>query len=141
MGILLDIFRTFFCKIKKQEQIIIDNDLTEQNQDVVFNEVFVSEVNSQKNEEPNLKKALPKRIKGFKNFTKEQAVLKYILEHGSIDKITCYQKFGLKRLDNVICEFRKQGMSIKNEDIFLHNENGQKVKVNNYILVTEDGAN
>jgi len=141
MGILFDILRTFFGKQKKQDQTIVADEVTEQKQDVVYNEIFVSQVNSQKSEESNLKKALPKRVKGFKNFTKEQAVLKYILEHGSIDKITCFQKFGLKRLDNVICEFRKQGMSIKNEDIFLHNENGQKVKVNNYILVTEDGAN
>ena len=141
MGILFDIWRTFFGKQKKQDQTIVADEVTEQKQDVVYNEIFVSQVNSQKSEESNLKKALPKRVKGFKNFTKEQAVLKYILEHGSIDKITCFQKFGLKRLDNVICEFRKQGMSIKNEDIFLHNENGQKIKVNNYILVTEDGAN
>ena len=73
--------------------------------------------------------------------TKEQEVLQYLLKYGSIDKRTCAEKFGLKRLDNVICELRKQGMNIKNETVELHNELGEKTKVNNYRLVTSDGAN
>ena len=73
--------------------------------------------------------------------TKEQAVLEYLLKYGSIDKRTCAEKFGLKRLDNVICELRKQGMNIKNETVELHNELGEKTKVNNYRLVNSDGTN
>lgn len=72
---------------------------------------------------------------------KEQEVIQYLLKYGSIDKRTCAEKFGLKRLDNLICELRKKGMNIKNETIELHNELGEKTKVNNYRLVTSDGAN
>jgi hypothetical protein len=72
---------------------------------------------------------------------KEQQVIQYLLKYGSIDKRTCSENFGLKRLDNLICELRKQGMNIKNETVELHNELGEKTKVNNYRLVTSDGAN
>lgn len=72
---------------------------------------------------------------------KEQQVIQYLLKYGSIDKRTCTEKFGLKRLDNLICELRKKGMNIKNETIELHNELGEKTKVNNYRLVTSDEAN
>jgi hypothetical protein len=89
---------------------------------------------------PKTKKAFIERPKGDV-MTKEQAVLEYLLKYGSIDKRTCAEKFGLKRLDNVICELRKQGMNIKNETVELHNELGEKTKVNNYRLVNSDGTN
>lgn len=75
------------------------------------------------------------------SLNKEQQAIQYLLKYGSIDKRTCVEKFGLKRLDNLICELRKQGMNVKNETIELHNELGEKTKVNNYRLVTSDGAN
>lgn len=89
---------------------------------------------------PKAKKACIERPKGS-IMTKEQAVLEYLLKYRSIDKRTCAEKFGLKRLDNVICELRKQGMNIKNETVELHNELGEKTKVNNYRLVASDGTN
>jgi hypothetical protein len=72
---------------------------------------------------------------------KQQEVIQYLLKYGSIDKITCAEKFGLKRLDNLICELRKEGMNIKNETIELHNKLGKKNKVNNYRLVSSDATN
>lgn len=90
--------------------------------------------------EPTIKRASKKPTKNFV-MSKEQEVLQYLLKYGSIDKITCNEKFGLKRLDNVICELRKQGMNIKNETVELHNELGEKVKVNNYRLVSSNESN
>ena len=46
-----------------------------------------------------------------------------------------------KRLDNLICDLRKQGLNIKSETIELHNESGVKTQVSNYILVKSDGTN
>jgi hypothetical protein len=90
--------------------------------------------------EPKAKRPYKERVKGM-IMTKEQEVLQYLLKYGSIDKRTCAEKFGLKRLDNVICELRKQGMNIKNEKVEIHNEIGEKIKVNNYRLVPSDGTN
>lgn len=126
----------------------IDNELANPNPQVC-NEVqdsvntIDSQIKSEASEpkKEDFKKAYNTKVRGFKNLTKEKEVLKYLLTYGSIDKFTCKEKFGLKRLDNTICELRKQGMHIVNETIYLHNENGEKVKVNNYRLVTENGAN
>ena len=86
------------------------------------------------------KRSYKKKEVGFV-MTKEQWVLQYLLKYGSIDKRTCDEKFGLKRLDNLICDLRKQGLNIKSETIELHNESGVKTQVSNYILVKSDGTN
>jgi hypothetical protein len=171
MGILKDIWNTIFGKSKKQEEFgrggsieepemkvvykkdeekiksgstYTENELGEPNTQM-YNEVqeCVAPIDSQikfEVSEPKAKRPYKERVKGMV-MTKEQEVLQYLLKYGSIDKRTCAEKFGLKRLDNVICELRKQGMNIKNETVELHNELGEKTKVNNYRLVTSDGAN
>jgi hypothetical protein len=98
-----------------------------------------SEASEPKKED--FKKAYNTKVRGFKNLTKEKEVLKYLLTYGSIDKFFCKEKFGLKRLDNTICKWRKQGMPIVNEIIYVNNYKGEKFKVTNYRLVTENGAN
>ena len=139
MGILLDVFRTIFGINKKQKEVEDYNPFIESEVEV-GNEQEI-ETTSEEPKKEDFKKAYNTKVRGFKNLTKEKEVLKYLLTYGSIDKFTCKEKFGLKRLDNTICELRKQGMHIVNETIYLHNENGEKVKVNNYRLVTENGAN
>jgi hypothetical protein len=153
MGILLDILKTIFCKLKKQETIERGDNIDKIKKQEIedYNPIMQSETEVGNEQEPetvfeepkkeDVKKTYNTRVRGFKNFTKEKEVLKYLLTYGSIDKFTCKEKFGLKRLDNIICELRKQGMLIVNETIYLHNEKGEKVKVNNYRLVTENGAN
>lgn len=82
-----------------------------------------------------------KELVNSKVLNKGQKVTQYLLTYGSIDKRICAEKFGLKRLDNLICDLRKKGMNIKNETVELHNEFGKKIKVNNYRLVTSDATN
>lgn len=122
--------------------IVTIKELIELQETQVCNEVQES-INSTEPIEvskPTIKRVSKKPTKDF-FMSKEQEVLQYLLKYGSIDKITCNEKFGLKRLDNVICELRKQGMNIKNETVELHNELGEKVKVNNYRLVSSNESN
>jgi len=125
-----------------------ENELGEPNPQVCNNvQESIAPINSQTKFQEFIKVSKPKskkaRIERPKNsiMTKEQRLLEYLLKHGSIDKRTCAEKLGLKRLDNVICELRKQGMNIKNEKVEIHNEIGEKIKVNNYRLVPSDGTN
>lgn len=154
MGILKDIWNTFFGKKSQDSKSETGCSIEEHNplsnykgnQDEIragrtYTENELGEPVVDKVSEPKKESTEKPRVRGFKNLTKEQGILKHLLEHGSIDKITCAQKFGLKRLDNFICELRKQGMNIVNETILLHNEKGEKVKVNNYRLIKENGTN
>lgn len=61
----------------------------------------------------------------------------YLLTYGSIDVLTCKQKFKVKSLHNFIWHLRKEGLKIKTNKVGLHNELGQKVDVTNYILITK----
>jgi hypothetical protein len=82
-----------------------------------------------------------KRDKKIVRAGKESRVRKHLEKYGSIDKETSALLFGVKRLDCMILSFRKQGLNIVSENIELTNENGEKTKVNNYVLVNSDGAN
>jgi hypothetical protein len=61
----------------------------------------------------------------------------YLLTYGSLDVLTCEQKFKVKSLRNFIWQLRKDGLEILTEKVELHNEMGQKVEVTNYILISE----
>jgi hypothetical protein len=61
----------------------------------------------------------------------------YLLTYGSLDALTCEQKFNVKSLHNFIWQLRKDGLGIKTERVFLSNEFGQKVEVTNYRLITK----
>ena len=59
----------------------------------------------------------------------------YLLTNGSIDTVTCQQKFKVKSLRNFIWFLRKDGFKIKTEKVFLQNELGEKVEAINYTLI------
>jgi hypothetical protein len=67
----------------------------------------------------------------------------YLQTYGSLDVLTCEQKFKVKSLHNFIWSMRKEGFKIKTEKVGLHNELGEKVLVTNYRLISENlnGAN
>ena len=154
MTFLKNIWKTFFTNSKKQELLEKTGSIAEsptwvidkkeikikKNLTYVENELPKSESEAEVFPLPVEVKLKPIRVKSS-SLGKERAVIDYLKKYGSIDKMTCAEKFDLKRLDNLICELRKQGMNIQNETIELHNEMGEKIKVNNYKLVISDGTN
>jgi arginine decarboxylase-like protein len=166
MGIFKNIWNSFFGKPQKQEEFeragsieeiklkVVykkGEDKTESTSGFIENELMDSNQPEQEQvqeltdplcefSKPK-NKSVRKEVVNPATLSKEQEVLQYLLKYGSIDKRTCAEKFGLKRLDNLICELRKKGMNIKNETVELHNELGEKTKVNNYRLVTSDATN
>jgi hypothetical protein len=91
-------------------------------------------------EKPKMKKHRD-RDKKIVRAGKESKVKEYLEKYGSIDKETSALLFRVKRLDCMILSLRKKGLNIVSKDIELTNENGEKTKVNNYVLVNSDGAN
>lgn len=61
----------------------------------------------------------------------------YLFNYGSLDVLTCEQKFKVKSLRNFIWQLRKEGFKIKTGKVELHDEFGLKVIVNNYILISK----
>lgn len=80
-----------------------------------------------------VKKKTSKKIIGHKT---KADIKEYILKYGSLDVLTCEQKFKVKSLRNFIWELRKEGLVIKTEKVGLHNELGEKVEVTNYRLIS-----
>ena len=78
-----------------------------------------------------------KRVKSIIGQRTLSEIKDYLLAHGSIDVLTCEEKFNVKSLHNFIWHLRKEGLKIKTEKVGLHNELGQKVEVTNYILISE----
>jgi hypothetical protein len=64
-------------------------------------------------------------------------IKEYLIANGSLDVITCEQKFKVKSLHNFIWHLRKDGFEIKTDKISLQNEIGVKVEVSNYRLITK----
>ena len=60
----------------------------------------------------------------------------YLITYGSLDVLTCEQKFKVKSLHNFIWQLRKDGFKIKTGKVSLHDEFSQKVEVTNYILIS-----
>jgi hypothetical protein len=106
MRLLKDIFKTFFYLFKKP--------------------------NSEQTKAIDL---LPQELVSKKRNKKEIEVLDYLLKNGSIDKVTCKQVIGVKRLDNIICDLRKQGWEITNEKVCFINQYGEKKKAYSYKLI------
>ena len=59
----------------------------------------------------------------------------YFEEFGSLDELTCEQKFKVKSLRNIVSELRKDGFKFETENIELHNELGEKNNVLNYKFI------
>jgi hypothetical protein len=91
---------------------------------------------SSKTETPKTKKRAYE-----KKSAKEKKLYQYLIKYGSIDKETSKLIFGIKRLDCMILSLRKKGITIQSKFILLSDENGEKRKVNNYVLVNSDGTN
>jgi hypothetical protein len=151
MGFLRDIFTTFLGKQKKQDNFSKGGDIFKPEMNVVYkkneqekelevpNPEVCNEV--QENLIPNSIKELttpkPKKQKvksaiGQKTLSD---IKDYLLTYGSIDVLTCEQKFNVKSLHNFIWHLRKDGLKIKTDKVGLHNELGQKVEVTNYRLI------
>lgn len=111
-----------------------ENELGEPNPQVC-NDVQKS-VNICSNDLPTVepKKKRTKSIIGQRTLSE---IKDYLLTYGSIDVLTCEQKFNVKSLHNFIWHLRKDGLKIKTQKVGLHNELGQKVEVTNYILISE----
>jgi hypothetical protein len=73
-----------------------------------------------------------KKVIGQKTLSE---IKEYLLTYGSIDVLTCEQKFKIKSLRNFIWHLRKEGLNIKTDNVVLHNEIGEEVRVTNYILI------
>lgn len=84
-----------------------------------------------KNKPKNKRK---KNVVGQKTLSE---IKEYLLVNGSLDVITCEQKFKVKSLHNFIWHLRKDGLVFKTEKIFLYNEIGEKIRVTNYQLIIE----
>ena len=80
----------------------------------------------------------PKKVK-LKNGIGQKTlsdIKDYLLTYGSLDVLTCEQKFKVKSLHNFIWQLRKDGFKIKTGKVSLHDEFSQKVEVTNYILIS-----
>jgi len=153
MGFLRDIFRAFFGKSKKQDdfnkgedflkpEMIVVQKKDEQDKKLdgtnlkVCNDVQESTIPNSTKESttPKPKKQKIRSVIGQKTLSE---IKDYLLTYGSIDVLTCEQKFKVKSLHNFIWHLRKEGLKIKTNKVGLHNELGQKVEVTNYILITK----
>ena len=83
---------------------------------------------------PKPKKKRIKKVVGQKTLSE---IKNYLLTYGSLDVLTCEQKFKVKSLRNFIWQLRKDGLEILTEKVELHNEMGQKLEVINYKLITK----
>ena len=63
-------------------------------------------------------------------------IKEYLIKYGSLDVLTCEQKFKVKSLHNFIWYLRKEGLVIKTQKVGLHNELGEKIEVTNYKLIS-----
>ena len=161
MGILRDIWNAIFGKKNQENRFERDGSIAEPVMKVVHNknedkipsgstytENELGEPNPQvcndvqksvnicSNDLPNVepKKKRIKKVVGQKTLSE---IKNYLLTYGSLDVLTCEQKFKVKSLRNFIWQLRKDGLEILTEKVELHNEIGQKVEVTNYILISE----
>lgn len=84
-----------------------------------------------------VEKQIKKRTKNVIGQNTLNEIKEYLLTYGSLDVLTCEQKFKVKSLHNFIWYLRKEGFKIKTDKVGLHNELGQKVEVTNYRLISK----
>jgi hypothetical protein len=83
---------------------------------------------------PKSKKVKVKNVIGQKTLSD---IKDYLFTYGSLDVLTCEQKFKVKSLRNFIWQLRKEGFKIKTGKVELHDEFGKKVEVVNYRLISK----
>jgi hypothetical protein len=84
-----------------------------------------------------IEKAKNKKVKNIVGQKTLNEIKEYLITYGSIDVLTCEQKFKVKSLHNFIWFLRNEGFEIKTDKVGLHNELGQKVEVTNYRLIAK----
>lgn len=153
MGILNDIWNTLFGKSNEQKEFGRGGSIDEPVMNIVhkkikqkkklevtnpkvFNEVQQSITPNSLKEltTPKSKKTKIKSVVGQKTLNE---IKEYLVTYGSLDVLTCEQKFKVKSLHNFIWFLRNEGFKIKTDKVGLHNELGQKVEVTNYRLITK----
>jgi hypothetical protein len=162
MTIFKDIWNTLFGKSKQEKQFGRDGSIEELVMKVVYkrNEDKIdSDPTSNENEleeqNPQVCNDVQKRVnvcsddllthihpknKKVKNIVGQKTlneIKEYLITYGSIDVLTCEQKFKVKSLHNFIWFLRNEGFEIKTDKVGLHNELGQKVEVTNYRLIAK----
>jgi len=140
MKVFRYIWNALFGKSKEQEKYKKGGILETEKKDDFFvsNEIIQKEVNTDKDflssENKTKKKKRNKSVVGKKTLDE---IKEYLITYGSLDVLTCEQKFKVKSLRNFIWFLRNEGFEIKTDRVGLHNELGQKVEVTNYILINK----
>jgi hypothetical protein len=140
MKVFRYIWNALFGKSKEQEKYKKGGILETEKKDDFFvsNEIIQKEVNTDKDflssENKPKKKKRNKSVVGKKTLDE---IKEYLITYGSLDVLTCEQKFKVKSLRNFIWFLRNEGFEIKTDRVGLHNELGQKVEVTNYILINK----
>jgi hypothetical protein len=140
MKVFRYIWNALFGKSKEQEKYKKGGILETEKKDDFFvsNEIIQKEVNTDNDflssENKPKKKKRNKSVVGKKTLDE---IKEYLITYGSLDVLTCEQKFKVKSLRNFIWFLRNEGFEIKTDRVGLHNELGQKVEVTNYILINK----
>jgi len=140
MKVFRYIWNALFGKSKEQEKYKKGGILETEKKDDFFvsNEIIQKEVNTDNDflssENKPKKKKRNKSVVGKKTLDE---IKEYLITYGSLDVLTCEQKFKVKSLRNFIWFLRNEGFEIKTDRVGLRNELGQKVEVTNYILINK----
>jgi hypothetical protein len=161
MGILKDIWNTIFGKKRKNSKFERGGSIDEPEMKVVYmksedkiksgatyteNEFLEFDSENLKSKENKMDSQIkfevsePTKKKKTKNVVgqkKLSEIKDYLLTYGSLDALTCEQKFKVKSLRNFIWFLRNEGFEIKTDKVDLPNEFGQIIKVTNYTLITK----
>jgi hypothetical protein len=163
MGIFRDILNTIFGRKKQSDRFERGGSIAEKQEEVFKNGGLIAEPEMEvvhkvsedracaENElsEPNPQvcndvqknvNVYPDHLQRTKNvigLKKLSQIKEYLLTYGSIDTLTCEEKFKVKSLRNFIWYLRKDGLKIKTQKVLLQDELGQKVEVVNYVLIGE----
>jgi hypothetical protein len=126
-------------EISVKDSVVLnqDNSIPSGDDFFVSNEIIQKEVNTDKDflsSENKPKKKRSNNIVGKKTLNE---IKEYLITYGSLDVLTCEQKFKVKSLHNFIWFLRKEGFEIKTDKVVLHNELGQKIEVTNYRLINK----
>lgn len=136
MGILRYIWNALFGKSKEQEKYKKGGILeTEKKEDFFASNDIIEKEKKIDSEFLNL--PIKKRAKNVVGQKTLNEIKEYLITNGSLDVLTCEQKFKVKSLHNFIWFLRKDGLEIKTDKISSQNELGQKIEVTNYRLINK----
>jgi len=123
-------------EILVKDSVVLNQDNSIPNGDDFFvsNDIIEKE---KKMDSKFLNLPIKKRTKNVVGQKTLNEIKEYLITYGSLDVLTCEQKFKVKSLHNFIWVLRNEGFEIKTDKVGLHNELGQKVQVTNYTLITK----